>query len=71
MAAGVVSNVPGGVGVFETVVILLLSGQLPADAVLAALLAYRIVYYLLPFAVAAGLLLFHEIYPKIRRSSLK
>ncbi len=71
MAAGVVSNVPGGVGIFETVVILLLSGQLPADAILAALLAYRIVYYLLPFAVAAGLLLVYEIYPKIRQSNLK
>lgn len=50
MAAGVVSNVPGGVGVFETVIILLLPDQIPGDAILAALLAYRIIYYLLPFA---------------------
>ncbi|MGI8935643.1 MAG: hypothetical protein ACR2FS_16380 [Phormidesmis sp.] len=69
MAAGGVSNVPGGVGVFETVTLLLLSDRLPATAVLAALLACRLIYYLLPFAAAAGLLLLQEIYPKIRRST--
>ncbi|HEU4564616.1 MAG TPA: bifunctional lysylphosphatidylglycerol flippase/synthetase MprF [Gemmatimonadaceae bacterium] len=50
--AGLVSHVPGGVGVFETVVVLLLEPYLPAARVLGALLAYRAIYYLLPFGTA-------------------
>jgi uncharacterized membrane protein YbhN (UPF0104 family) len=61
MAAGVLSNVPGGLGVFETVIILLLSSQLSAAAVLASLLAYRGVYYFLPLAVATVLFGGYEI----------
>ena len=49
---GLVSHVPGGLGVFETMVVLLLGPQLAADQTLAALLAYRAVYYLLPFSAA-------------------
>lgn len=60
MGAGVISSVPGGAGVFETVVILLLNGKMPGDAVLASLLAYRMIYYLLPFAIALILFLFQE-----------
>jgi phosphatidylglycerol lysyltransferase len=54
--AGVLSQVPGGLGVFETVVVLLLSPTLPAAVVLGSLLAYRAIYYLLPLGVAAVLL---------------
>ncbi|HEY9599872.1 MAG TPA: hypothetical protein V6D33_19595 [Cyanophyceae cyanobacterium] len=61
MTAGVISNVPGGLGVFETVILLLLKGKATTTAVLASLLAYRGVYYLLPLAVATGLLGFYEI----------
>lgn len=60
MGAGVISSVPGGAGVFETVVILLLAGKVPGDAVLASLLAYRMIYYLLPFAIALMLFLLQE-----------
>lgn len=50
--AGVLSYVPGGLGVFETVMLLLAGpGGSPA-VVLAAILAYRVIYYLLPFAIA-------------------
>jgi len=51
--AGLVSQVPGGLGVFETVVLLLLPGELPAPAMVGALLAFRALYYLLPLAAAA------------------
>lgn len=54
--AGVVSNVPGGLGVFETVVILMLSRSISTPALFGALLAYRGIYYLLPLAIAALLL---------------
>lgn len=71
MAAGVISNMPGGVGVFETVIILLLAPYLPAAIVLASLLAYRVTYYFVPFVVAAGLFLAQETYVKKRRVRAK
>ena len=54
--AGLVSQVPGGLGVFETIVILLLSPHLPASQILGALIAYRGIYYLFPLGLAAVLL---------------
>ncbi|MBX3608742.1 MAG: bifunctional lysylphosphatidylglycerol flippase/synthetase MprF [Hydrogenophaga sp.] len=56
MVAGIVSHVPGGIGVFEAVLIAALP-QVPAHHLLAASLAYRAVYYLLPLGLAALLAL--------------
>jgi phosphatidylglycerol lysyltransferase len=53
--AGILSHVPGGVGVFEAVILLTLPG-VPADALLGSLLAYRAVYYFVPLLF--GTLLF-------------
>ena len=53
--AGIVSHVPGGVGVFEAVMLLTLPG-VPSDALLGSLLAYRGVYYVVPLVF--GTLLF-------------
>jgi phosphatidylglycerol lysyltransferase len=53
--AGMVSQIPGGLGVFETVMILLLKPFLPAATVLGALLTYRAIYYLIPLILAAVL----------------
>ncbi len=50
--AGLVSQVPGGLGVFETMVILMLSPTLPAAELVGSLLAYRGIYYILPLLVA-------------------
>ncbi|MDM9580672.1 lysylphosphatidylglycerol synthase domain-containing protein [Nostoc sp. GT001] len=61
MFAGVVSNVPGGLGVFETIILLILSSKVSAAAVLGSMLAYRGVYYFFPLLVAAGLLGIYEI----------
>ncbi len=52
--AGFASQVPGGLGILETVVMLLLSPVLHAPDILGALLAFRLVYYLLPFSIALG-----------------
>lgn len=60
-SAGLVSHVPGGIGVFESVVLVLLSSSLPASVVIGPLLVYRVMYYLLPLAVAALLLGVHEV----------
>jgi phosphatidylglycerol lysyltransferase len=54
--AGISSQVPGGLGVFETVMVVLLTPAVPATQVLGALVAYRFVYYLCPLATAALLL---------------
>ena len=59
--AGIVSHVPGGLGVFETLVVLALRPYLPAGEAIAALVAYRVVYYLLPFAGALALLAGYEV----------
>ena len=69
MGAGVVSSVPGGAGVFETVILLLLAGKVSGDVVLASLLAYRVVYYFLPFVIALCLLVFQEIFLTAKRRS--
>ena len=52
---GLISNVPGGLGVFDTAIVVLLRRHLPADAILGGVLAYRILYYLVPMAVALAL----------------
>lgn len=52
MAAGVVSHVPGGLGVFESVIVLGLHG-VPPGQLLGSLLAWRVIYNLLPLAAAA------------------
>src|SRR3990172_1346942 len=52
---GLVSHVPGGLGVFESMLIILLPG-VPASASIGALLVFRTVYYLIPLAVSAALL---------------
>jgi len=59
--AGVVSQVPGGLGVFETVILLLLGPAYEPAAIVGSLLLYRLIYYFLPLAVAAALLLWHEV----------
>jgi phosphatidylglycerol lysyltransferase len=54
--AGVVSHIPGGLGVFEGVLLALLSGRVEAGGLFAALIAYRAIYYLAPLTLAAGLM---------------
>ncbi len=58
--AGLVSQVPGGLGVFESCLIFLLTPRIPAPALFAALVAYRLVYYIAPLAVASALLAVRE-----------
>jgi len=53
---GLISNVPGGIGVFEAVILLAVPDPSASAAVAAALIAYRLIYYLLPLVVAALLL---------------
>ena len=58
---GMASHVPGGVGVFEGLMVLLLKPYLTSGQVLPALVVYRAVYYLLPLAVALVVLVTDEV----------
>jgi phosphatidylglycerol lysyltransferase len=51
VAAGLVSHIPGGLGVFESVMLLGLPTGASNPQVLASLVAYRTIYYLIPFAL--------------------
>ncbi len=59
--AGVVSHVPGGLGVFEGVLIAALGEVVPTPALAAGLVAYRAIYYLVPLLVALVLLAMNEL----------
>ncbi|HEY1724479.1 MAG TPA: bifunctional lysylphosphatidylglycerol flippase/synthetase MprF [Steroidobacteraceae bacterium] len=54
ITAGVISHVPGGLGVFESLIVLALPA-VPADQLLGSLLAWRAIYYVLPLLVATAL----------------
>jgi phosphatidylglycerol lysyltransferase len=58
--AVIITHVPGGLGVFE-LVILKLAVPESAPAMIAALLVFRMIYYLLPLLAAVLLLAGHEI----------
>ncbi|MBD9482135.1 bifunctional lysylphosphatidylglycerol flippase/synthetase MprF [Pseudomonas sp. PDM14] len=60
LAAGVLSHVPGGVGVFEAVLLAAFADTLGAAPLAAALLLYRLIYIVLPLLLACVLLLLIE-----------
>ena len=60
-AVSVISHVPGGVGVFEAVMLIAAGRQVPSDGMLGALLLYRGIYYLLPLVLASALLIVYEL----------
>lgn len=58
--AGLASHVPGGIGVFDVAMLLLLAPGGDAARVTGALVVYRGVYYLLPLCLAVLALALHE-----------
>ncbi len=58
--AGVVAHVPAGLGVFEFVFVALLSHKASEGQLLAALLGYRALYYIVPTLIAAAMYLAFE-----------
>lgn len=64
-----IANVPGGLGLLETMMIYFISPHPGARAdIFGALLAYRVIYYFIPFALAVAGLIAFELY---RRRSEK
>jgi uncharacterized membrane protein YbhN (UPF0104 family) len=58
--AGVITHIPGNLGVLEAVFIALLSHRMPQHELLAGLVAYRVVYFLAPLVIAAAVYLMME-----------
>ena len=56
---GIASNAPGGIGVFEATMLKTVPAH-SAATLFAALLLFRIIYYLVPFVIALVLLGLHE-----------
>jgi phosphatidylglycerol lysyltransferase len=60
LLVGAIGHVPGGVGVFETLVVLMLKPWLAPPEVLGPLILYRLIYYVLPFVAGLILMVAHE-----------
>jgi phosphatidylglycerol lysyltransferase len=58
---GLASQLPGGVGVFDSIVLAALTPSVPAPEALSVVVAYRIVYYVVPFLAAFALLVANEL----------
>ncbi len=56
LALGVLSHVPGGLGVFELAILYAVGRDAPVNAVAAALVTYRGIYFLLPLMLSTVLL---------------
>ncbi len=61
MMVGVISNVPGGIGVFEAVLLAALPSTVALDDSAAALLLYRLIYFVVPFVIAFLLVALNEV----------
>lgn len=57
---GVLSTIPGGLGVFDVTFVKLLNNYYSSDVVVAILIVYRILYYLAPFVIALVSFLFYK-----------
>ena len=59
--AGVAANVPGGLGVFDTAMLIGLSPYLPPPPIVGAILVFRLCYYIIPLFLAGGLFAGNEL----------
>ncbi len=60
VATSAATQVPGGVGVFETAVLLLVGPAAPLAGAAAALIAFRVIYCVVPLLVAAPMIAGHR-----------
>jgi phosphatidylglycerol lysyltransferase len=65
---GVLSHAPGGIGVFDAALLFAVGASAPLSAVAAALLAYRVIYFGVPFALAASVMTCVEIRRSLSRA---
>ena len=60
-SAGLLANLPGGIGVFDTAMLLGLEPYLPAPVILGAIVVFRLYYYVIPLFLAGSLFAGNEI----------
>ena len=60
-SAGLLANLPGGIGVFDTAMLLGMEPYLPAPVVLGAILVFRLYYYVIPLFLAGSMFAGNEI----------
>ncbi|MDC4224268.1 MAG: hypothetical protein MPW15_08580 [Candidatus Manganitrophus sp.] len=57
----ILTHAPGGIGVFESRMLMLLDGRLSEAVLLSSLLLYRVIYFFIPLAIGIALLTVDEI----------
>ncbi|MBS1061692.1 lysylphosphatidylglycerol synthetase family protein [Gluconobacter wancherniae] len=60
--AGLVASVPGGLGVFDSAMLLALQPYLPVPRIMGAILVFRLFYYIIPLVMAGLMFAGHEIF---------
>ena len=59
--AGLLANVPGGLGVFDSTMLLALSPWFPVPHIMAGILVFRLFYYIIPLLLAGVMFAGHEL----------
>jgi uncharacterized membrane protein YbhN (UPF0104 family) len=59
--AGLAANLPGGIGVFDTVMLIGLSPWLDAPSIIGAIVVFRLYYYIIPLFVAGSMFAGNEL----------
>src|SRR3546814_10919571 len=68
--AAIVSHVPGGLGVLEAVVLMLVAESAGSEAcIIGVLVAFRVVYFLVPLALGSVLFAGSELARRVRKSA--
>ena len=60
-SAGLIANLPGGLGVFDTAMLLGLEPYLPPPVILGAILVFRLYYYIIPLFMAGTMFAGNEL----------
>jgi uncharacterized membrane protein YbhN (UPF0104 family) len=69
--AGLAANLPGGIGVFDTAMLLGLAPYVSAPRVVGAILIFRLYYYIIPLFLAGGLFTGNEVLLRSRALLLR
>ncbi|MCC6947403.1 MAG: UPF0104 family protein [Bradyrhizobiaceae bacterium] len=65
---GFAAHTPGGIGVFDATMLIALS-QFDREELVGALLLFRLLYYIIPFALSLAIVAFRELILEARRSA--
>ncbi|GBQ26181.1 transporter [Acetobacter estunensis NRIC 0472] len=60
--AGLVASVPGGLGVFDSAMLLALGPYMPKAQIIGVILVFRLFYYIVPLFLAGGMFAAHELF---------